>query len=107
MPDITNPQAVKFANEKARVFADALLSAITTAREFEAIYAAQAGDTLFPNSADLLADGSEVDGRPRVQAQMVRALRTAAQDLLTWAATGAPTRETRLRTIAVNGSSRF
>jgi hypothetical protein len=47
----------------------------------------------------LVADGSENDGRPRVQAQVVRALRTQAIDLLTWAATGNPTRETRLRSI--------
>lgn len=107
MADNANPQAVKFCNEKVRVFADSLLSAIETAREFDADYGAQSGDTLFPNTADFIADGSDVDGRPRVQSQTVRALRTQAQDLLTWAATGSPTREARLRTIAVNGISRF
>lgn len=107
MPDITNPQAVAFANQKARVFSDALLSAVLTAEEFESAYAALAGDTLFPNTADLIADGSETDGRPRVQAQWIRALRTIAQDLATWAATNNPTRETRLRQIAVNGQARF
>lgn len=107
MADIVVPQAVKFTNEKVRVFADSLLSAIQTGREFDAQYAALSGDTLFPNTADLIADGSDVDGRQRVQAQTVRALRTAAQDLLTWAATGNPTREARLRTIAVNGQAKF
>lgn len=107
MPDITNPQAVNFCQNKARVWADAMLSAIETAREFEADYAAQAGDTLFPNTADLIADGSEIDGRPRVQAQVVRALRTQAQDLAIWAAAGTPTRETRLRSVAVNGKAKF
>lgn len=107
MPDITNPQAVLFANAKARVLADSLLAAIQTAREFDAQYTAQSGDTLFPNTADLIADGSETDGRQRVQAQTVRALRTAAQDLVIWAAVGSPTRETRLRQVSVNGGSRF
>jgi hypothetical protein len=107
MPDITNPQAIKFANEKMRPTADVILSAIETAREFEADYAANSGDTLFPNTADLLADGSETDGRQRVRADTVRALRTQCQDLLTWAATGTPTREARLRTMAVNGQSKF
>lgn len=107
MADITNPQAVRFANEKARVFADAILTAIQTARAFEADYIANAGDTLFPNSSDLLADGSEVDGRFRLRADTVRALKTMAGDLLTWAATGSPTREIRLRTIAVNGGPKF
>lgn len=107
MPDITNPQAVLFANTKVRPFADAMLTAIQTARNFEADYGANAGDTLFPNTADLIADGSETDGRFRLRADTVRALRTLAQDLAIWAATGAPTREARLRTVAVNGASRF
>lgn len=106
MPN-TNPQAISFANQKARVWADAMLSAIETAREFDADYGAMAGDTLFPNDAELIEDGSATDGRPRVQNQTVRALRTQAQDLLTWAATGNPTREARLRTVAVNGRAQF
>lgn len=107
MPDITTPQAVKIANEQVRPLADALLTAIETARNFDSNYAAAAGDTLFPNTADNIADGSDVDGRLRLQAQVVRAMRTQAQDLLTWAATGSPTRETRLRSIAVNGNAKF
>lgn len=107
MPDITNPQAVRFANEKARVFAEALLTAIRTAKAFDDDYAAQSGDALFPNTANLMADGSEGDGRPRLQAQTVRALRTVAQDLLAYAAAGSPTRETRLRSITHKGEARF
>jgi hypothetical protein len=99
MADITNPQAIDFCNDRARPLAKKLLKAIQASREFDLDYGAQAGDTLFPNTADLVADGSENDGRPRVQAQVVRALRTQAIDLLTWAATGNPTRETRLRSI--------
>lgn len=99
MADITNPQAIDFCNERARPWAKKMLAAIRAAREFDLDYGAQSGDTLFPNTADLIADGSETDGRPRVQAQVVRALRTQAIDLLTWAATGSPTRETRLRSI--------
>lgn len=106
MPN-TNPQAIAFANNYARPLSDALLTAIETAEAFEANYAAQSGDTLFPNDAELIVDGSEVDGRPRVQNQWLRALRTIAQDLGTWAATNSPTRETRLRQIAVNGLPKF
>lgn len=107
MPDNANPQAVRFANEKARVFADALLTAVDTARVFKAIYDAGTMDNIFPATADAIADGADVDGRPRVTNNAIRALYTAATDLLTWAGTGSPTREARLRTIAVNGSSRF
>lgn len=107
MPDNINPQAVKFANEKVRIFADAILTAIQTARAFDADYGALSGDALFPNDAFLLVDQSETDGRPRVQNQTVRALRTMAQDLVIWAAAGSPAREIRLRTVAVNGAARF
>ena len=106
MADNINPQVVKFANEKARVFADALLSSILTAREFKASYDANAMDTIIPATGDFIADGSDTDGRPRTTNNVIRALYTAASDLLTWAGTGSPTRETRLRTIAVNGASR-
>jgi hypothetical protein len=106
MPN-TNPQAIAFANAKARVFADALLSACETAEQFDADYAALSGDTLFPNDAELINDGSETDGRPRVQNQWVRALRTIAIDLKAFAAANSPTRETRLRQIAVNGQPKF
>lgn len=107
MADNVNPQAIKFANEKARVFAEALLSAIESAKVFEAFYAAQSLDTVFPATADNLADGSEVDGRPRVTNNAIRALRTAATDMITWAGQGSPTREARLRNMTHKGESRI
>ena len=107
MPDITNPQAVRFANECGRVFAESLLSAIQTARVFSAMYNAQSGDTLFPNTTDNVADGSDIDGRPRLTGQAVRQLLTAATDILTWSATGTPSRETRLRALTHKGESRI
>ena len=107
MPDITNPQAVSFANNKARVFAEALLTAIQTARSFKAEYDANAMDAIFPATADNVADGSDVDGRPRVTSNAVRALYTASADVLTWAGTGTPTREARLRTFTNKGPSLF
>lgn len=107
MADNTAPIAVRFSNEKARIFADALLTSIETARAFKNTYDANAMDNIFPATADNIADGSDVDGRTRVTNNGIRALYQAAVDLLTWAGTGNPTRETRLRTIAVNGISRF
>lgn len=106
MADNINPQVIKFANEKARVFADALLTSILTAREFKAQYDANTMDTIIPATADNIADGADTDGRPRLTNNAMRALYTASTDILTWAAVGSPTREARLRTIAVNGLSR-
>lgn len=107
MADNANPQAVRFSNEKARVFADALLTAIETARALKNFYDANTLDSLFPATADNIADGSDTDGRQRVTNNAIRALYTAASDILTWAGQGTPTRETRLRAFAVNGISKF
>lgn len=107
MPDNTNSQAIHFSNNKARVFAESLLSTIETARVFKAFYDAQTLDNIFPATADLVADGSDVDGRPRLSNNAVRALYTAASDMLTWAGTGTPTREARLRAISHKGESRI
>ena len=107
MADNVTPIAVRFANEKARVFADTLLTSIETARTLKNFYDANTLDGVFPATADNIADGSDVDGRQRVTNNAIRALYTAASDILTWAGTGTPTREARLRTIAVNAQSRF
>lgn len=107
MPDNSNPQAVRFANERCRVFAEALLTAIRTAKAFVELYDAGSLDSIFPATADNIADGSEVDGRPRLSNNAVRALKTAAQDVVTWAGQGTPTREVRLRAMSDKGESRF
>lgn len=107
MADNTNPLAVRFTNEKARVFAESLLTTIQTARSFKSFYDANSMDTVFPATADNIADGSDTDGRPRVSNNAIRALYTAASDLLTWASTGSPTRETRLRTLTDKGEPRY
>jgi len=107
MPDITNPEAVKFANEKGRVFADALLIAIRTAAAFKREYDANALDALFPNTLDLVADGSDIDGRHRVSGQRMRELYSTASDIVAWSLVGTPTREDRLNNIAVNAQPRY
>jgi len=107
MADNINIQAINFSNTKARVFADSLLTAIQTARSFKNFYDANTLDGIFPATADNIADGSDLDGRQRVTNNAIRALYTAASDILTWAGTGSPTREARLTTIAVNGGPRY
>lgn len=107
MPDNINPQAVRFANEKARVFAESLLTTINTARSLKSFYDAGTLDAIFPATADNIADGSEQDGRPRVSNNAIRALYMAAADMLTWAAVGTPTREARLRAMTDKGEPRY
>jgi hypothetical protein len=107
MADITNPIVVKFSNERARVFADALLQAIETAEALDDEWNSNAMATLIPNTADVIVDGSATDGRYPSTGAKVNAVRSAAVDLKAWGAQGTPTRKERLRTFAVNGTSRF
>ena len=105
---ITNPEAVRFCNEKARVFADALLQAINTADTFLREWNANTGLAVaLPNTAEDVGDGSALDGRHGLTGVKINALITAANDIMTWANTGSPTRRDRLNTIAVNAQSRY
>ena len=73
MPDITNPQVVKFCNERLRHFADYEIGKYREAKTLVAY--AMAGDILAvtPNTADLVLDGSEVDGRGRISGAALHA----------------------------------
>lgn len=108
---ITNPEAVKFSNEFARVFADALVTAYDSAVSYRAYWDARSNlSVLFPdNATEIVADGSDIDGRPTMTGQKVQALYVQAGTVVTWGdvVVGGKTRITWLRTMAVNGRSRI
>ena len=70
MVDLVNPQLVKFCNERLRHFADYEIGAYREAK----ILVAYAGAADIPkilmsaDPADLVMDGSEIDGRGRLSA---------------------------------------
>jgi len=105
MPDITSPQLTRFANEKGRVFADALGTTYQTAKRFQQEWAAL--EALPPDTADLFADGSDVDGRKRVTGAQMTALKTIADTMVTWFETGTPMRITQIQRLTVNDGPRF
>lgn len=108
MPDITNPQIVRFANEKARVLADAADSFYQTCLRFQQEWAAAvAAGVTFPSTTDLVADGSDVDGRKRVTANQLQGLKTLADSMVTYFQTGTPSRIAQIQAVSVNGASRF
>lgn len=104
---ITDPQITKFANERVRVFADLIEQTYETAKRLQAEYAALQGDTLIPNTADLVEDGSAQDGRKRVTAAMLRGLNALAGVLVSYLDGGTPSRIFQVRQISVNGQPRF
>lgn len=88
MADNTNPQAIRFCNEKLRPACDRLISAIRTIREMRAEWDAQGIGPLVAGSQELLdgnmADGSASDGRTRITGYDANLANTSAQALLTW-----------------------
>ena len=64
MPDITSPQAVKFANERIRVAADLIAQIDNLAGSILNEWTALGSTALIPNTADVIVDGAASDGRP-------------------------------------------
>lgn len=108
MPDITTPQIVRFANEKARVLADEADSFYGTCKRFQQEWAAAvAAGVTFPSTADLIADGSDIDGRKRITANQLQGLKSLADAMVGWFETGTPTRIAQIQAISVNAVARF
>jgi hypothetical protein len=82
MADITNPEAVKFCNEKIRpaanLLAKAYFYAIQTVDEW---YANNMGE-LLPVAEDIVVDGSESDGRHPISGNDVNNLVTRLSELI-------------------------
>lgn len=63
MADITNPEAVKFCNERVRVMADLLGQVYFTAKAIQAEWYANNLGEILPVSVDVVVDGAANDGR--------------------------------------------
>jgi hypothetical protein len=73
---ITSPQAIRFANESVRTMADQQAQTYYRAKAFLQEWAAQGIGGLIPNTADLVVDGSETDGRAPITGAKVNGLQT-------------------------------
>jgi hypothetical protein len=82
---ITDAQVVRFANERARVVADALTSLDYLLAGWQADYAAQgiAAKITAAGGSELVADGSDVDGRPRITGNQIVNLHAAIAQVRT------------------------
>lgn len=82
MADITNPQAIRFANEQIRTLADAYANLYFTCKRVGAAWTAQNIAALIPNNADVLIDGSAQDGRATITGAKVNGLVSAGSALI-------------------------
>jgi len=80
---ITNLVAIKFSNEQLRPMADLLGQTYHSAKKLLDTWAAIDGATLFPKTADVIEDGAAGDGRVVITGNMVNAIITNLQALVT------------------------
>ena len=67
MADITDKQAIRFANERIRPVSNKLAQVYYQAKQIVAEWTALGGSSLIANDAEAtLIDGSAVDGRPSI-----------------------------------------
>jgi len=74
MSNITNPEAVKFCNEKVRALADAATAYYYVALAAVNEWNANSLGTVIPYTADTIVDGSETDGRTPITGAKVNGL---------------------------------
>ena len=70
---IDNPQAVKFCNERIRTAANRFAQLYYWLKAVAGEFVAQDMASKIPDTTDLVDDGSDVDGRPRISGADVNA----------------------------------
>jgi hypothetical protein len=84
MADVTNPQAITFANEQCRPIANHVVKLHYEMEQFIQAWTDWGMAELFPNDAESeVIDGSQTDGRPICTAQDMFRLRNNINTLLT------------------------
>lgn len=107
MPAITDPAAVKFANEKIRPMADAMAQSYFTAKSLVAEWNAVTMSAKITNTADLITDGSAQDGRNQITgAQATNVITRAMEIIADYEATSSAKLNTVV-VVAVNRGARF
>jgi len=75
MPDIVNPEAIRFSNEKVRTLADAAANYYYAAKAMLNEWDATGMAAKIPNTSDVLIDGSATDGRSVITGANVNGLK--------------------------------
>jgi len=104
MADITDPEAVRFSNEKARTLADAAARYYYMAKAFTNEWDATGMGAKIPNAADTIIDGSATDGRSTITGANVNGMKTHVDAMVTDLEASSNTKLNILLQIEVNGS---
>jgi hypothetical protein len=111
----TNPQAVAFANGRARPLADDMRGLYLSCKAFVQQWTGQSVATVIPNDAVVIADGAAIDGRAPITDAQVQQIFAHASNLIAYfeGATAAPVNNAsmqnfnQIQAVAVNGPAIF
>ena len=104
MADITDPEAVRFCNEKVRILADIATRYYYAALAFGNEWAATGMASKIPNTTDVVVDGSAEDGRSTITGANVVGLKNHAATMVADLEATTNTKLNILLNIEVNGS---
>ncbi len=82
MPDITNPEAIRFTNEWARPKADVLAQNYYAAKRLVNEWNSKSISSIIPNNTNEIIDGARVDGRHAVTGADITAIVTRCQEVI-------------------------
>jgi len=102
MADIVNPLVVRWSNEHARRFADVWATFYNAAKVAGIVWDSQGLTALCPNTADLIADGSAVDGRGPLTGASLRSLKTLLDNFVADAEANTNAKRNAILAVAVN-----
>ena len=99
---ITDVEAVRFANEQIRPVADKLAQFYYLAKSVRDQWFARGMAARFPNTTDVVEDGSAKDGRPRITGADVNNLITRLDEIVTSFEAGSNAKLNTVLNVAVN-----
>ena len=102
MADITNPQAVRFCNERVRQAADKFGQLYNWCVAVQNEWAAQGIGDLIPNDSSPIIDGAQTDGRPLLTGADVNTLAARVTEFTAMLEANANAKLNQILKVAVN-----
>ena len=105
MATITNPQAIAFSNQYARVMANSMLANYNNAVRIVEIWNAQQVSAIITNVGSVMEDGAQTDGRPIITDSNVTNIITRAMEIIADYTANSNAKLNTVQQVATNGQS--
>lgn len=102
MADITDPQAVRFCNERVRLAADKFGQLYNWCVAVANEWAAQNIAGLIPNDTSPIIDGAQTDGRPLITGADVHTIKDRVAELISLLEASSNAKLNQILRVAVN-----